>query len=75
MARRRKEMSNYLFNQLNRQTPNNMSNFVNQFNQFRNSFKGDPRQQVQELLNSGRMTQAQFNQLKQIADQFKNFIR
>lgn len=68
-------MSNNLFNQLNKQIPNNMSNFINQFNQFRNSFKGDPRQQVQELLNSGRMSQSQFNQLKQIADQFQRFIK
>lgn len=32
----------------------------------------NPQQAVQELLNSGRMTQQQFNQLKQTAEQIQN---
>ena len=50
-------------------------NMINQFNQFRQSFKGDPRQQVQDLLNSGKMTQEQFNTLQNMANQFKNMLR
>lgn len=53
----------------------NMSNMINQFNQFKNSFKGDSQQQVQELLNSGRMTQQQYNQLSQLATQFQNMMK
>lgn len=34
---------------------------VQQFMQFKNSFKGDPKQQVQQMLNSGRVTQDQYN--------------
>jgi len=34
-----------------------------------NNFRGDPRQKVQELLQNGQMTQEQFNQLSQMADQ------
>jgi hypothetical protein len=48
---------------------------INQFNQFKNSFKGDPQQQVQELLNSGRMTQQQYNQLSQMATQLQNMMK
>ena len=52
----------------------NMQNMMQQFNQFRQSFQGDPKQQVQQLLNSGKMSQAQFNQLKQMADQFMKMM-
>lgn len=54
---------------------NNLQNIMQQFNQFRNSFRGNPQQQVQQLLNSGRMTQAQFNKLKQIADQLQGMLK
>lgn len=72
-------MGNPFFNQNQNQTPNtpfgNMSNMMNQFQQFRNNFQGDPKQKVQELLNSGQMSQQQFNYLSQIAQQFQNFFR
>ena len=51
-----------------------MMNMVKQFNQFKKSFQGDPKAQVQELLNTGRMSQAQFNQLRQMAEQFKSML-
>lgn len=54
---------------------NNMSNFISQFNQFKTSFQGDPKEQVQNLLNSGQMTQAQFNQLQSLATQLRNVLR
>lgn len=53
----------------------NIQNMINQLNQFRNTFKGDPKQQVQELLNSGRMTQDQFNKLKKMADQIQGMLK
>jgi len=64
------------------QTPNmgmpgpfqNMTNFIQQFNQFRSTFQGNPQQKVQELLDSGKMTKEQFNQLSQMAQQFRPFI-
>lgn len=52
----------------------NMMNMISQFNQFRSTFQGDPQQKVQELLNSGQMTQQQFNQLSQMAQQFRQFV-
>lgn len=53
----------------------NFQNLMNQFQQFRNSFRGDPKAQVQELLRSGKMTQQQFNQLSQLAQQFQTFLK
>lgn len=49
-------------------------NMIQQFNQFRQTFQGDPRQQVQQLLNSGQMTQKQFDQLSCMAQMFQQFI-
>ena len=40
---------------------------VQQIMVFKNQFQGDPQQKVQELLNSGKMTQEQCNSLMQQA--------
>lgn len=52
-----------------------LANLLSQFNQFKENFKGDPKQQVQQLLDTGQMTQQQFNQLSQAATQFQNMMR
>ena len=68
-------MSNPLFNLLNNQMPiGNMASMVNQFNQFRKNFKGDPKQVVQQMLNSGQISQEQFNQVSQMATQFQKML-
>lgn len=54
--------------------PIQLINMINQFNQFKSSFTGDPRQQVQQLLNNGKMSQNQLNQLMQLANQFQNLL-
>lgn len=51
-------MSNPLFNMLG---GNALPPIVQQFMQFKNSFKGNPREQVQNLLNSGKVSQNQYN--------------
>lgn len=67
---------NPLFNILNGgiQPQNSMMNMMAQLNQFRQTFQGNPKQQVQQLLNSGRMSQEQFNQLSQMATQIQNMM-
>lgn len=67
---------NPLFNILNSgmQPQNPMMNMMTQLNQFRQTFQGNPKQQVQQLLNSGRMSQEQFNQLSQMATQIQNMM-
>lgn len=75
-------MANPLFNRFGggmSQAPSgpfgNLFNMINQFRQFKSQFQGDPREQVQQLLNSGQMTQEQFNQLSQMASQFQNIVK
>jgi len=53
---------------------NGLFGMINQFNQFKQTFVGDPRQRVQQLLDSGQMTQQQFNQLSQAATQFQQMM-
>lgn len=54
-----------------------MQNFNNQFNNFKQNFSqqgfGNPQMLVQNLLNSGQMTQQQFNQYSSMADAIMNF--
>lgn len=47
---------------------NNFQNFITQLNQFRQTFTGNPQQQVQQMLNSGKITQTQYNNAVQIAN-------
>lgn len=67
---------NPLFNILNggTQPQNSMMSMMAQLNQFRQTFQGNPKQQVQQLLNSGKMSQEQFNQLSQMATQIQNMM-
>ena len=70
-------MANPLFNMFGNSLPNGFGNFMNmisQFDQFKRTFQGDPKQQVQNLLNSGQMSQSQFNQLQAMATQFQNLM-
>ena len=46
-----------------------------QFMDMQKNFQGDPKQKVQELLNSGQMTQEQFNRLAQMANELIPHIR
>lgn len=66
-------MGNPFFNQ-NQPTGNPMMNMFQQFQQFKANFQGDPRQRVQELLNSGQMSQQQFNYLSNLAQQFQSMF-
>lgn len=66
-------MNNPLFNLFN--TNGSYPNLMREFTNFRNSFRGDPKQQVQNLLNSGQMTQNQYNELQNAARQFMQMFR
>lgn len=52
-----------------------MMNFMNQFNQFRQGIQGNPQQMVQNMLKNGQMSQEQFNQLSNMANQIMPFMR
>lgn len=67
---------NSLFKDLQSNQPMNpISNFLTRFNQFKSTFNGNPEQQVKQLLSSGQMSQEQFNQLAQTANQLRQLIK
>lgn len=55
--------------------PGNMGQILKQFQDFKRTFSGDPRQQVQGLLNSGKISQEQYNQAVQMANQLQQMLR
>lgn len=71
-------MSSTLYNMLGSNTPNmansNLTQLISQFNTFKNNFQGDPKAQVQALLQSGQMTQEQFAQCSQMANQLRSLM-
>ena len=50
------------------------NNLLQRFQQFRQQFQGDPRQQIQQMMNSGRINQNQYNQAVQMAQQFQKMF-
>lgn len=70
--------NNSLFNILGPQRINqgsDLTNLLTQFNEFKSMFKGDPKQQVQSLLRSGQMSQEQFREFANTADQLRAFLK
>lgn len=66
-------MSNPLYNSMNQNQPTG-GNLIQRFNQFRQNFHGDPQQQVQQLLNSGKVTQQQYNEAVRKARIIQNLL-
>lgn len=65
-------MPNPLFNQSQNNNP--FAQIINEAQNLKKIFKGNPRQEVERLLQSGQMSQSQFNQLAQIANQILPFL-
>lgn len=61
-----------LFNNLQQ---NPMQNMMQRFQQFKQTFSGNPQQIVQQMLSSGKVSQEQYNQAVQMANQFKQFLK
>lgn len=66
-------MSNPIFQQMN--PMNNIQQVLQRFKQFQQSFHGDARQQVQQLLNSRKVTQAQYDNAVKLAQQLQQLIK
>lgn len=54
---------------------NPMSNLMQRFQQFRNTFRGNPQQQIQQMLQSGQISQAQYDNAVRMAQQFQQFLK
>ncbi len=72
-------MNSPVFNAMGGNMPNmgggnNPFRMVQEFINFANGFKGDPKAEVQKLLQSGKMSQAQLNELQKFAGQFQELL-
>lgn len=52
----------------------NMMNFMKQLNQLQQTFSGNPQQTVQQLLQSGKVSQDTYNQKYQLAQQIYSML-
>lgn len=70
-------MSNPLFNTLGggMSQGNGPMQMIQQFMQFRQNFKGDPKAEVEKMLQSGKISQQQLNQVQQMAGQFQSLLK
>lgn len=51
------------------------NNLLQQFNEFKRTFKGNPRDAINNMLNSGRFSNAQIEQAKGLAKQMMNMFK
>ena len=71
-------MANPLFNALNggNRPGNGAGNMLQQFHQFRQRMQGvNPQEEVQKLLQSGRISQAQLDKAQQMAQQMQGLFK
>ena len=72
-------MANPLFNALGgNKMPGPMGNFqqmMQQFQQFKANFQGNPQQEVQRMIQSGQLSQQQLDQVQNVARQFAALLK
>ena len=66
-------MSNPLYDQMNRPAGND--SFFQQFERFKMNFSGNPKHMIQQMMNSGKITQQQYNQAVQKAQQMIKMMK
>ena len=67
-------MASSILNSFSDNKVNNFLSHINEFNNFRNSFQGNPQQEAENLIKSGKMTQQQFQQYAQLANLIRPLI-
>lgn len=69
-------MSNPLFKMLSgtNANKNGPMQMIQEFMRFKNSFRGDPKAEIDKLIRSGAISQKDLNELQQMAQQFKSML-
>lgn len=62
-------------NQIYKQYGNDNNGFMSRFQQFKKSFNGNPQQMIQQMLNSGRITQEQLDAAMMKANEFYKLMK
>lgn len=67
-------MGNSILGQ-NNNSVNTQQDLVQQIKQFRQAYRGDPKQAVMQMLHSGQITNPQLQQAMQMANQFRGMFK
>ena len=62
-------------NQIYKQYGQNNGDMISRFNQFKQSFTGNPQQMIQQMLNSGKITQEQLDNAVRQANQLMRIMK
>lgn len=70
-------MANPIYNQFGNQPMDDggLSQLIQDARDFKQNFKGNPRQEVERLMRSGQMSQADFNRLSQMANRIVGLMK
>lgn len=63
---------NKLYQQMGPQNP--YQNIMKQFEDFKKNFTGNPQEKIQQMLNSGQISQQQYNEAVQKANMLRSFF-
>lgn len=55
--------------------PGQLNGIIGQLEAFKRQFRGDPKEQIQQMLNSGQISQAQYNQAVQMANALSRLMK
>lgn len=55
--------------------PGGFQNLMQKFQQFRQTFQGDPKAEVEKMLQNGKITQQQLDMVQGLAQQFGQFLK
>lgn len=53
----------------------NFQNLMQKYQQFRQTFQGDPKAEVEKMLQNGKINQQQLNMVQGLAQQFGQFLQ
>ena len=67
-------MSNPLYEQYGK-TPSGNADFLSRFERFKQSFSGNPQQIVQQMVNSGKISQSQLDSAVKMANQLAKMMK
>lgn len=67
-------MANPIYDMMNANNDGGIMNFVKEVQDFQKTFNGDPKAEVQNLMNSGQLSQTEFDQYAKIANQVMAFM-
>lgn len=67
-------MSNPLYGMMMNKQNQNLGGLMQRVEQLKKTFKGDPNEHIQRMLNSGQITQEQYNRAVRQAEQLRKML-